>query len=63
MSAYEVDWDEGTEARYEAHRAQMRAEQFNGDADALDDAYELDDPKSPGFHDRLADTWDAREGK
>ena len=61
MSAYEVDWDEGTEARYEAHRAQMRAEQFNGDADALDDAYELDDPKHPTYHERYAKLGDPEE--
>jgi hypothetical protein len=30
---------------------------------AYDDAYEPDDPKSEGFHERYADVWDMREGK
>ena len=25
------------------------------------DAYELTDPKSPGFHERMADLWDNRD--
>jgi hypothetical protein len=32
--------------------------------EAYDDVgYELDDPKHPTYHDRLADLWDMREGK
>lgn len=31
--------------------------------EAYDDAYGLDDPKHPTYHDRLADLWDMREGK
>lgn len=30
-------------------------------ADWLSDAYEPDDPKSPGYHGRTADIWDLRE--
>jgi len=55
MSAYEVDWDEGTEARYEAARERVRA------VDEDEDAYELDDPKHPTYHERYAELGDPEE--
>jgi hypothetical protein len=55
------------ETRHEEFVARINA--YGREADEMDaeydarEAYELDDPKSPGFHDRLADIWDSREGK
>jgi hypothetical protein len=55
------------ETRHEDFVARVNA--YGRDDDPRDpaydarEAYELDDPKSPGFHDRMADVWDNREGK
>jgi len=57
MSAFEVDWDEGTEARYEAVSERMWAVDDESD----EEAYELDDPKHPTYHERYAKLGDPEE--
>lgn len=52
----------------EEHRDRVAGLDYDAVAEGLveawsDDAYEPDDPKSEGFHDRYADVWDMREGK
>lgn len=58
MSAYDVDVHSSDEVRYEDWRDHVQA---LAEQELEEDAYESDDPKSPGFHDRAADAWDMRD--
>ena len=60
MSAYEVDVHGQDEVRYDEWREHVQA---LAEQELEEQAYELDDPKSPGFHERAAVVSDMREGK